>query len=194
VRFRLSLDLLKANYDYVTGYSSSSKARAAVQRNEVQYHDETLPAYRAIVEPTMVKTGIVTALYYTDRVTPDGDVETSPDVPELPSFTQLYKKIYGKAPSGIKYEALKLANISSGNLQREMLVPPGTPPQAITALTKGIASLLEDPKYIADAKKTMKFVPVTAIGEKGEKLFKQVVNAPPGIIDFIVKFIADAKK
>jgi len=194
VRFRLSLDLLKVNYDYVTGYSSSSTARAAVQRNEVQYHDETLPAYRAIVEPTMVKTGIVTALYYTDRVTPEGDVESSPDVPELLSFTELYKKIHGKAPSGMKYEALKVANISSGNLQRQMLVPPGTPPEALAALRKGIASLVEDPKYIADAKKTMKFVPLTSIGEKGEKLFKKVVDAPPEIIDFIVKFIAEARK
>jgi len=194
VRFRLSLDLLGVKYDYVTGYSSSSKARAAVQRNEVQYHDETLPAYRAIVEPTMVKTGIVTALYYTDRVTPEGDVESSPDVPELLSFTEFYKKLYGKAPSGMKYEALKVANISSGNLQRQMLVPPGTPPEAIAALRKGITSLVEDPKYIADAKKTMKFVPATNIGEKGEKLFRRVVDAPPEIINFIVNFIAEAKK
>ncbi len=194
VRFRLSLDLLKVNYNYVTGYSSSSKARAAVQRNEVQYHDETLPAYRSIVEPTMVKTGIATALYYTDRVTPEGDVETSADVPELPSFTQLYKKLYGTAPSGIKYEALKVANISSGNLQRQMLVPPGTPEEAIAALRKGVEGVVEDPKFIADAKKTMKFVPVTAIGKKGEQLFRKVVDAPPEIIDFINKFIAEARK
>ena len=46
VRFRLSFDLLGLQYDYVTGYSSSSTARLAVQRNEVQYHDETLPGYR----------------------------------------------------------------------------------------------------------------------------------------------------
>ena len=194
VRFRLSLDLMGVKYEYVTGYSSSSRARAAVQRNEVQYHDETLPAYRSIVEPTMVKTGIATALYYTDRVTPDGDVETSPDVPELLSFTQLFKKIHGKAPSGIKYEALKIANISSGNLQRQMLLAPGSPPEAIAALKKAVEAVAEDPKYIADAKKTMKFVPATNVGEKGEKLFKKVVEAPPEIINFINKFIAEARK
>jgi putative tricarboxylic transport membrane protein len=46
VRFRLSFDLLGLKYDYVTGYNNSSDARLAVQRNEAQYHDETLPAYR----------------------------------------------------------------------------------------------------------------------------------------------------
>ena len=60
VRFRLSFDLLGLKYDYVTGYNSSSDARLAVQRNEAQYHDETLPSYRASVEPQMVKTGMVT--------------------------------------------------------------------------------------------------------------------------------------
>ena len=43
VRFRLSFDLLGLKYDYVTGYNNSSDARLAVQRNEAQYHDETLP-------------------------------------------------------------------------------------------------------------------------------------------------------
>ena len=193
VRMRLSLDLLKVNYDYVTGYSSNSKARAAVQRNEIQFFVESLPAYRAVVQPSMVRPGIVTPLYYTDSVTPDGDVETSPDIPELLSFTQFYKKVYGKAPSGIKYEALKLVNISSGNMLRQLLVPPGTPQEAITALRKGITGLMEDPGYIADAKKTMKFVPATSVGEKGEKLFRKVVEAPPELIDFIVKYTGRGK-
>jgi hypothetical protein len=54
--------------------------------------------------------------------------------------------------------------------------------------------VVKDPKYIADAKKTMKFVPETNVGEKGEKLFKRVVDAPPEVIDFILKFIAKGRK
>src|ERR671910_3585265 len=103
VRFRLSFDLLGLKYDYVTGYSSSSTARLAVQRNEAQYHDETLPAYRAAVEPQMVKTGEVTALYYTDLVSPEGEIIVSPDVPEILPFTHYYRQVFGKPPSGIKY-------------------------------------------------------------------------------------------
>jgi len=63
VRFRLSFDLLGLKYDYVTGYNNSSDARLAVQRNEAQYHDETLPSYRTQVEPQMVKTGMVMPVY-----------------------------------------------------------------------------------------------------------------------------------
>jgi len=87
VRFRLSFDLLGLKYDYVTGYNNSSDARLAVQRNEAQYHDETLPSYRTQVEPQMVKTGMVLPLYYTDLVAPSGEILVSRDVPELLPFS-----------------------------------------------------------------------------------------------------------
>ena len=64
LRFRLAFDVLGVKYDYVTGYNSSNDARLAVQRNEIQYHDENIPGYRGVVEPQLVKTGIVTPLYY----------------------------------------------------------------------------------------------------------------------------------
>ena len=43
LRFRLAFDILGVKYDYVTGYNSSNDARLAVQRNEIQYHDENIP-------------------------------------------------------------------------------------------------------------------------------------------------------
>ena len=118
VRFRLSFDILGLKYDYVTGYNNSSDARLAVQRAEAQYHDETLPSYRTQVEPQMVKTGMVVPIYYTDLVAPSGEILVSRDVPELQPFTFYYKEVFGKPPSGIKYEALKAANMSSTNMTR----------------------------------------------------------------------------
>ncbi len=194
VRFRLSFDLLGLKYDYVTGYNSSAEARLAVQRNEVQYHDETLPAYRSIVEPQLVKPGVATPIYYADLVTPEGEVQANPDVPELPSFTQLYVQVFRKPPSGIKYEALKTINISSGNLQRLILLPPGSPPAAIVALRRAIGSASTDSDYLTDAKRVMRFHPRFEIGESGERLYKKLIQAPPEVMNFIVQYIEEAKK
>src|SRR4026208_84109 len=99
LRFRLAFDILGLKYDYVTGYNSSNDARLAVQRNEIQYHDENVPGYRGVVEPQLVKTGIVTPVYYHDFFGPDGVLKNSPDFPELSSFTQVYTQIFGKPPS-----------------------------------------------------------------------------------------------
>jgi tripartite-type tricarboxylate transporter receptor subunit TctC len=194
VRFRLSFDLLGLKYNYVTGYNSSSIARLAVQRNEAQYHDETLPSYRAAVEPQMVKTGMVTPLYYTDLVTPSGEVLVSRDVPELQPFTYYYKEIFGKLPSGIKYEALKAANMSSTNMTRMVLMPPKTSPEIITTLRQAFDSLAQDEDFQAEAIKTMRFQPRFEIGAAGERLFKRASQTSPEVINFLRQYIEQGNK
>src|ERR1043166_6401601 len=144
LRFRLAFDILGVKYDYVTGYNSSNDARLAVQRNEIQYHDENIPGYRGVVEPQLVKTGIVTPVYYHDVIKPDGTMGKSPDYPELNSFTEVYTQIFGKAPTGIKYEASKEANRASQNLSRVALLTPNAPKPAVVALRQAFTSLSKD--------------------------------------------------
>lgn len=194
LRFRLAFDILGVKYDYVTGYNSSNDARLAVQRNEIQYHDESIPGYRGAAEPQLVKTGIATALYYHDLISPDGTMKSSPDFPELTSFTQVYTQIFGKLPSGIKYEVLKAANLASGNLNRVALLPPGSPPEAVATLRQAFASLSRDEEFIAEAKKVMKFHPRFETGEDGEKLRQKVLTASPEIVDFMRQFIEQGRK
>lgn len=194
VAFRLSFDLLGLQYDYVTGYNSSADARLAVQRNEVQYHDETLPGYRSQVEPNMVKTGQVTPLYYADLIDADGGVTDSPDVPELPSFTKFYTQVLGKPPSGIKYEALKVAGIAGTNMTRAMLLPPGSPKEAVAALKQAAASLSKDDEYLADAVKVMRFRPRFELGASGERLYQRATVISPELAKFIRQFIEQERK
>ena len=194
VSFRLSFDLLGLQYDYVTGYNSSADARLAVQRNEVQYHDETLPAYRSQVEPNMVKSGQVTPLYYADLIDADGDVTDSQDVPELLSFTKFYKQIFGNPPSGIKYEALKAANIAGTNMTRAVLLPPGSPKDAAEALKQAISSLAKDEEYLADATKVMRFRPRFEMGAGGERLYQRATQISPDLAKFIRQFIEQERK
>ena len=194
LRFRLAFDVLGVKYDYVTGYNSSNDARLAVQRNEIQYHDENIPGYRGVVEPQMVKTGMVTPLYYHDVIAPDGTMRKSPDYPELNSFTEVYTQIHGKAPTGIKYETLKAANMASQNLNRVALLPPASPKEAILAMRHAFTQLAKDEEFIAEAKKVMRFQPRFEVGEDGEKLREKVLRAPTEVVDFVRKFVEEARK
>jgi tripartite-type tricarboxylate transporter receptor subunit TctC len=194
LRFRLAFDVLGLKYDYVTGYNSSNDARLAVQRNEIQYHDENVPGYRGVVEPQLVKTGIVTPLYYHDLIAPDGQMRKSPDYPELNSFTEVYTQIFGKAPSGIKYETLKAANMASQNLSRVGLLTPESPKEAILALRQAFTTLAKDEEFIADAKKVMRFHPQFDVGENGERLRDKVLRAPNEIVDFVRQYIDQVRK
>ena len=194
VAFRLSFDLLGLQYDYVTGYNSSADARLAVQRNEVQYHDESLPGYRSQVEPNMVKSGLATPLYHADLIDAEGGVTDSPDVPELLSFTKFYTQVFGKVPSGIKYEALKAANIAGTNMTRAILLPPGVPKEAVAALKQAVASLSKDEEYLADATKVMRFRPRFEMGAAGERLYQRATQISPDLAKFIRQFIEQERK
>ncbi|HEX7232636.1 MAG TPA: hypothetical protein VF452_19765 [Candidatus Binatia bacterium] len=194
LRFRLAFDTLGLKYDYVTGYNSSNDARLAVQRNEIQYHDENVPGYRGVVEPQLVKTGIVTPLYYHDVIKPDGSMGKSPDYPELSSFTEVYTQIFGKAPTGIKYEALKAANMASQNLSRVALLPPSSPNEAVAALRQAFAALSKDEEFLAEAKKAMRFQPRFDVGEDGERLRDRVLRAPDEVVEFVRQYIEQARK
>lgn len=194
LRFRLAFDILGLKYDYVTGYNSSNDARLAVQRNEIQYHDENVPGYRGVVEPQLVKTGIVTPLYYHDLIAPDGAMRKSPDYPELTSFTEVYTQIHGKAPTGIKYETLKAANMASQNLSRVALLPPRSPKEAVLAVRQAFTSLSNDEEFISEAKKAMRFQPRFEVGPDGEKLRDKVLQAPNEVVEFVRKYIDEVRK
>ncbi len=142
----------------------------------------------------MVQTGMVTPLYYTDLVTTSGDVLVSRDVPELLPFTYYYKEIFGKLPSGIKYDALKAANISSTNMTRMVLMPPKTPPEGIATLRRAFTSLAKDQEFLEDAVKTMRFQPRFEVGEAGELLFQRASQTPPEIVSFLRKYIEDGNR
>lgn len=194
LRFRLAFDVLGVKYDYVTGYNSSNNARLALQRNEIQYHDENIPGYRGAVEPQLVKTGIVTPLYYHDLIGPDGIMRKSPDYPELISFTEVYTQIFGKHPAGIKYEALKAANMASQNMNRVALLAPRTSAAAVSAMRQGFVGLAKDEEFLAEAQKVMKFHPRFEIGEDGERLRAKVLQAPAEVIEFVRQYVEQARK
>ena len=127
----------------------------------------------------MVKTGMVVPIYYTDLVAPSGEILVSRDVPELLPFTFYYKEIFGKLPSGIKYEALKAANMSSTNMTRMVLMPPKAPPETIAILRKAFDGLSRDQDFLQEAITAMRFQPRFEVGEAGERLFQRASQTRP---------------
>jgi hypothetical protein len=127
-------------------------------------------------------------------VAPSGEILVSRDVPELLPFSYYYRELFGKPPSGIKYEALKAANMSSTNMTRMFLMPPKAPPETIAILRKAFEGLARDPDFLQDAIGAMRFQPRFEVGEAGERLFQRASAASPDVVNFLRKFIEEANK
>jgi len=102
--------------------------------------------------------------------------------------------VFGKLPSGIKYEALKAANMSSTNMTRMFLMPPKVPAEAITILRKAFDGLAKDQDFLTDAITVMRFHPRFEVGEAGERMFKVASQVRPEVIDFIRQYIDQANR
>lgn len=192
VRFRLQLDLLGVAHQYVTGYNSNSDARLALERNEIQFFTEGMPAYRSVIEPNMVKNGVVIPLYHDELVTADGELLSSKEAPDLLTFAQLYQQINGRLPSGPLWEALKVINMGQV-MQRVALLPPGSPPAAVDALKQAFTSLLKDQEFAAEFKKVTRSEPRYRVGMDGGKLVARLMQAPAEVKNLIRQYTEPKK-
>lgn len=187
VRLRLQLDLLGLPYQYVTGYNSNSTARLALERSEIQFFTEGTPAYRATVEPGMVKSGIVIPLYHDELVSADGEMHPSPEVPEILTFAQLYQQVFGKPASGPLWETLKVINMTQA-MQRIAVLSPASPPEAISTLKQAFSGLAKDREFMEDFKRVTTSEPRYRVGPEADKLIGKFVNVPVEVKNIIRKY------
>src|SRR5262249_51331690 len=147
-------------YRYVTGYRSSATARLALERGEINLHSESTPAYLGVVEPGLVRPGRVIPLYYDADF--DGETFHIPKSMESSSvqpFHEFFRKLKGTLPSGPLWDAYRTNLAVDSAMLRTVVMPPGSPHEAVNALRAGLARLNDDKEYAEEAFKIIQFVP-----------------------------------
>jgi tripartite-type tricarboxylate transporter receptor subunit TctC len=191
---RLALDMLGVPYRYITGYRNSTAARLALQRGEINMHSETTPAYFAVVEPTLVKTGQAVPVWYDASY--DGEHFRIPKVMEgqpVPAFHDFYRRIKGTLPSGPLWNAYR-ANIAvDAAMLRTIVLPPGVPQAAVDALRAAVARLNEDKEYAEEAFKTIQFVPHYETGPDLNTRVRQAMTVAPEVRSFVIDYMKAVK-
>jgi tripartite-type tricarboxylate transporter receptor subunit TctC len=184
LRLRLALDMLGVPFKYVTGYRSSPPARLALQRGEISMFSESPPSYRAVVEPSLVKSGQVMPVFY-DEVADPPPPQKQLEGLAIPSFPQLHRQIKGGPPSGQLWDAYRVLYEMNSTLQRMITLAPGVPAAALDALRAGIAGLNADPEFAAEARKTIEFVPDYPTAPDLSERVRAMMVATPQMRDFI---------
>ena len=159
-------------------------------------HNESQPSYRAKVVPTLIKTGMAIGTWYYPY--DDGSVVKA--VPRfarglnVAPFHEFYEKVKGKKPSGIMWKVFREVNRASGMAQRSIVMPPGSPKAALSALRAAVHKLNKDPEFAKDSKKTVNFVPQYDIGETAEKIMQASSKLSPDVITFLKGYVAKVQK
>jgi putative tricarboxylic transport membrane protein len=192
---RLGLDMLGVTYKYVTSYRGSQAARLALQQNEINLYSESPPSYRAVVEPSLVRDGLVIPIWY--EGIPHGETFQPPKQMEglsiLP-FHELYRKIKGAMPAGQLWDTYRAIHTINGAMQRQVVLPPGAPPAAVAALRAAVGRLNDDKEHAEESIKAMGFVPEWMTGADTNKSVQSAIALQPEMRAFIAEYVRRAVK
>jgi tripartite-type tricarboxylate transporter receptor subunit TctC len=192
---RLSLDMLGVPYKYITGYRSNQNARLALQQGEINFFAESPPGYRSVVEPSLVRPGVVIPLYYDPGYNGESlRVPRQVEDLDLRPFQDLYRAVKGEQPSGQLWQVYLAALAINSAMQRLLVLPPAAPQAAVDALRAAMLRLNEDKEFAAEAVKTIGFVPEYAAGPETNRQVRQALTVRPEIRSFVIDYIRNGKK
>lgn len=191
----LAMELLGIKgHKSVCAYAGTAVIKAAMERGEVSFFDASdahLVGGGAYVE--MFQKGMVVPVWQAGRVGAGGKIVRAPTVREdVPTFYEAYVQVHGKPPSGPLWDAFRIMyNTVHGNLNRVLILPPGTPPDRIEFLRRAIDAMAEDPAFVRDWERVFgqKLAPSRVAAKEGEELKDEFMRPAPWQ-DHLRKFLS----
>jgi tripartite-type tricarboxylate transporter receptor subunit TctC len=182
-RLRLAMDIMGVPYTMVTGFPGTADINKAMLQNEVNFSGSSMPGYQTQVIPQIIQSGIGIPIFHYPVIAPDGSPLGNPALEKqgIASFDKVYAEAFGKKPSGPKFDALLLMNDIGTQFQRGLVLPKGSPPQAVADLRKGFESVTADPDFVADYRRVTGEEPDLVKAAELEPLFARMRTIDPAI-------------
>jgi hypothetical protein len=182
-RLRLALEILGLPYRMVTGFPGTAQINKAMLQNEVNFTGSSLPGYQTQVIPQIINPGIGMVIFHFPVIGPDGQPAGSPILERagILTFDKVYAEAFGRQPAGPKFDALLLMNDLSTKLQRLIVLPKGSAPDAVEALRQGFDGVARDKDFIEDYRKITGEEPDLVKAELIEPLFQRMRHVDPEI-------------
>ena len=187
VRTNIALQLLGAKFRMVTGFRSANDAMKSVGQNETNFTSTTVPGFMTMVTPNLVANGAAMPYFYYPVTKPGGGFDRIALLEKqgVKSFGEVYREVFGKAPSGPKWEAMLLVNDLSTLMLRAMLLPKGSPQQAVTELRAGVAALGKDEAFLKDYQRVNALPPEMVSAEQGQDVLARLKTVKPEVVSVL---------
>lgn len=169
----MTFDLLGINMKTVFGLSAG-KQRQAFARGELNVNYDSASAFNKKGRK-LVDQGKVIALMTLGIPQPDGSFTKSADFAHLPTALEIYEKMHGKKPSGLKFEVWKSFVSMGVATSKGMALPKGTPDEILNTWITAVKKIQKDKKFAKQGRKILGNYPIHT-GEDARKLLKLSVD------------------
>ncbi|MGI9351827.1 MAG: hypothetical protein ACR2O3_09710 [Rhizobiaceae bacterium] len=189
---RFTLEILGADFKYLTGFGGAKKVLNAMRRREVDLQTIGLNLYRLSAEKPLVESGKAVPMYYYPF--PNHADLAGSFFGNIPSFEDYYKKVHGKAPSGKQWEVFQWATSTLNAMSYTAFLPPSTPNEQRDILRAAYARVVKDPEYLAEQKKAFGYNLPYVAPDLGEKIVGNMLNASQEHRDYMSTWLAEGAK
>jgi tripartite-type tricarboxylate transporter receptor subunit TctC len=156
---------LGTKFDLIPGYEGTPRIRVALQIREVDGVCNGWESMKTTARLMLDASGDNKLIPFITHGNPQ-----DPEVKDLPRLTEVVK--------GKENQAIVNAWLSQHDFQRPFMLPPGTPKEQLGILRKAFKATLEDPEFLAQAKRSELVIDYVS-GEEIEKFVAQILAISP---------------
>ena len=178
----LALEAIGAPVKGVFGMEGRGPTRLAVQRGETDLDFQTSASYLSQVDP-YVETGEAIPLF-SIGVLEDGEVVRDPNLPDIPTFEEVYEEYGGKTEEQRKaYEAYRAFVVPGFFYQKGLWANEGTGPEVIEKYDAMVKELNNDPSFKEEAESALGGYDLLS-GEENRDEFNEALQIDPEIMSY----------
>jgi tripartite-type tricarboxylate transporter receptor subunit TctC len=171
-------DTINLHVKQVVGYPDSTAIFLAIERGEVHGRTVDLSSVKSVKPEWLRPDSGYRVLVQFARAT------RHPELPDVPTARELAKNDASRA-------LIELAELPY-TLSRPFAAPPGLPDARAKALQAAFLTAHRDPQYLEEAGKLR--IDVSPIdGEEVLRAIDRIVGAPPGLLDYVRKLLAETR-
>jgi hypothetical protein len=181
----MGLDLIGANYRYISGYPSSGNIRAAIISGEVNVATDAAHAYLNQVVPVLVDEGQALPIFSMPMLNADGELAQNAMVPDIPSLPVLYERLHGEAPSGVLWDSITTLLELDQTMQHVFLGPPGMDTTAADTFRAGVEKTMASAAFREEAQRILSYVPEFVDHERQVEILGATDSVTPEVLQYI---------
>jgi len=181
----MGLDLIGANYRYISGYPSSGNIRAAIISGEVNVATDAAHAYLNQVVPVLVDEGQALPIFSMPMLNGDGELVQNAMVPDIPSLPALYETLHGEAPSGILWDSITTLLELDQTMQHVFLGPPGMDTDAADTFRAGVEKTMASAAFREEAQQILSYIPEFVGHERQAEILGATDSVNPEVLAYI---------
>ncbi len=192
-RLRLVMEIMNVPYQLVTGFPATAAINKAMLQNEVNFSGTSMPGYQSQVLPQIIEPGIGLVFFQYPLIGPGGASVGNANLEKLgiQTFDAVYKEAFGRPPSGPKSDALLLMNDIGTKLQRGLMFPKGTPPEAVQTLRAAFMRLASDEDFQKEFQRVTSERADLVPGDELVPVFARMRNIDPAIRKVLIDAVAE---